>query len=64
MKNKNTNKLLNSKKTNKIQTKNKNKKKQKKKGKEKEQYQRQNSLCKNLGQSIQLLFPYIHPNRR
>ena len=60
---KNTNKLLNSKKT---KTKNKKKTKQKnrKKGKEKEQQQRQNSPCKNLGQSIQLLLPYIHPNRR
>ena len=63
MKSKNTNKLLNSKKT---KTKNKKKqtKKKQKKGKEKEQQQRQNSLCKNLGQSIQLLFPYIHPHRR
>ena len=52
---KNTNKLLNSKKQ---------KQKNRKKGKEKEQQQRQNSLCKNLGQSIQLLLPYIHPNRR
>ena len=56
---KNTNKLLNSKKT-----KTKTKQKNRKKGKEKEQQQRQNSLCKNLGQSIQLLLPYIHPNRR
>ena len=56
---KNTNKLLNSKKT-----KTKTKQKNRKKGKEKEQQQRQNSLCKNLGQSIQLLFPYIHPHRR
>ena len=56
---KNTNKLLNSKKT-----KTKTKQKNRKKGKEKEQQQRQNSLCKNLIQSIQLLFPYIHPNRR